>query len=75
VSRRCIERDAEVDAVLTRWLENQWPAFGVDATALQSRKSGRIVGVATIVAVAVDTDCRRPPRPAGLSCGPRRRRR
>ncbi len=62
VSRLCVELDAEVQAFLTRPIEGRWPYLWIDATYLKSRKNGRIVSVATIVAVAVNTDGRRPPR-------------
>lgn len=68
VSRLCVELDAEVQAFLTRQIEGQWPYLWLDATYLKSRKNGRITSVATIVAVAVNTDGRR--EVLGVATGP-----
>ena len=59
VSRLCAEIDERVQAFLNRPIEGTWPYLWIDATYLKSRKGGRIVSVATIVAVAVNTDGRR----------------
>jgi putative transposase len=59
VSRLCAEIDERVQAFLTRPIEGHWPYLWIDATYLKSRRGGRIVSVATIVAVAVNTDGRR----------------
>ncbi len=59
VSRLCAEIDERVQAFLTRPIEGSWPYLWIDATYLKSRKGGRILSVATIVAVAVNTDGRR----------------
>ena len=59
VSRLCGEIDERVDAFLDRPLEGEWPYLWLDATYIKVRRSGRIVSVAAIVAVAVNTDGRR----------------
>jgi len=59
VSRLCAEIDERVNAFLNRPIEGSWPYLWIDATYLKSRKGGRIVSVAVIVAVAVNTDGRR----------------
>jgi transposase-like protein len=59
VSRLCVEIDERVDAFLNRPLEGEWPYLWLDATYIKVRRSGRIVSVAAIVAVAVNTDGRR----------------
>ena len=59
VSRLCAEIDERVNAFLGRPIEGSWPYLWIDATYLKSRKGGRIVSVAVIVAVAVNTDGRR----------------
>ena len=48
-----------VDAFLERPLEGEWPYLWLDATYIMVRRSGRIVSVAAIVAVAVNLDGRR----------------
>jgi transposase-like protein len=59
VSRLCTEIDERVQAFLNRPLEGEWPYLWIDATYLKVRRGGRIVSVAAIVAVAVNTDGRR----------------
>jgi len=59
VSRLCTEIDERVNAFLSRPLEGEWPYLWLDATYLKVRRNGRIVSVAAIVAVAVNTDGRR----------------
>ena len=59
VSRLCGEIDERVDAFLKRPLEGEWPYLWLDATYIKVRRSGRIVSVAVIVAVAVNLDGRR----------------
>jgi putative transposase len=59
VSRLCAEIDERVNAFLSRPIEGSWPYRWIDATYLKSRKGGRVVSVAVIVAVAVNTDGRR----------------
>lgn len=59
VSRLCGEIDERVNAFLNRPLEGEWPYVWLDATYIKVRRSGRIVSVAAIVAVAVNLDGRR----------------
>jgi putative transposase len=68
VSRLCREIDERVNAFLERPLEAEWPYLWLDATYLKAREGGRVVSVAAIIAVAVDTDGRR--EIVGLSIGP-----
>ena len=59
VSRLCTEIDDKIGAFLDRPLEGDWPYLWLDATYVKVRASGRIVSVAVIVAVAVNSDGRR----------------
>jgi len=59
VSRLCAEIDARVNTFLSRPLEGEWPYLWLDATYLKVRRTGRIVSVAVIVAVAVNEQGRR----------------
>jgi transposase-like protein len=59
VSRLCTEIDDKIAAFLNRPLEGDWPYLWLDATYVKVRASGRIVSVAVIVAVAVNSDGRR----------------
>jgi putative transposase len=59
VSRLCEEIDAQVKAFLDRPLEGDWPYLWLDATYVKVRRNHRIVSVAVIVAVGVNTDGRR----------------
>jgi transposase-like protein len=59
VSRLCAEIDDKVQTFLNRPLEGDWPYLWLDATYVKVREAGRIVSVAVIVAVAVNTDGRR----------------
>src|SRR3954462_15676937 len=68
VSKLCKEIDERVGAFLERPLEGEWPYLWLDATYLKGRDGGRIVSVAAIIAVAVDTDGRR--EIIGLGLGP-----
>ncbi len=68
VSRLCSEIDERVGAFLDRPLEGDWPYLWIDATYLKVRQNGRIVSVAVIVAVGVNTDGRR--EVLGLDIGP-----
>ena len=68
VSRLCGEIDERVTAFLTRPLEGDWPYLWIDATYLKVRQNGRIVSVAVIVAVGVNTDGRR--EVLGMDIGP-----
>jgi transposase-like protein len=68
VSKLCKEIDERVNAFLDRPLEGEWPYLWLDATYLKVREGGRIVSVAAIIAVAVDTEGRR--EIVGLHIGP-----
>ena len=68
VSKLCKDIDERVGAFLDRPLEGEWPYLWLDATYLQQREGGRIVTVAVIIAVAVNTDGRR--EIIGLHVGP-----
>jgi putative transposase len=68
VSKLCKDIDERVNAFLERPLEGEWPYLWLDATYLKVRDGGRIVSVAAIIAVAVDTDGRR--EIIGLGLGP-----
>ena len=59
VSRLCAEIDERVNAFLARPIEGDWPYLWIDATYVKSRQAGRIVSVAMIIAVGVNTDGRR----------------
>jgi putative transposase len=67
VSRLCEEIDGKIEAFLNRPLEGDWPYLWLDATYVKVRQSGRIVSVAVIVAVAVNSAGRR--EVLGLSIG------
>jgi putative transposase len=56
MSRLCTEIDERVNAFLERPIEGDWPYLWIDATYLKVRQAGRIVSVAAIIAVAVNTD-------------------
>lgn len=68
VSRLCEEIDAKVKAFLDRPIEGEWPYLWIDATYLKVRRGGRIVSVAAIIAVGVNTDGRR--EVLGMEIGP-----
>ena len=68
VSKLCKDIDERVNAFLDRPLEGEWPYLWLDATYLKVREGGRIVSVAAIIAVAVDTEGRR--EIVGLHLGP-----
>ena len=59
VSRLGEEIDGKVKAFLERPIEGDWPYLWIDATYLKVRRGGRIVSVAVIIAVGVNTDGRR----------------
>ena len=59
VSRLCAELDDKVQTFLNRPLEGDWPYVWLDATYLKVREAGRIVSVAAIIAVGVNSDGRR----------------
>lgn len=68
VSRLCAEIDERVHAFLNRPIEGDWPYLWIDATYLKVREAGRIVSVAVIIAVAVNTDGAR--EVLGMAIGP-----
>ena len=55
-------------AFLNRPIEGDWPYLWIDATYVKVRQSGRIVSVAVIVAVGVNSDGRR--EVLGMEIGP-----
>ena len=59
VSRLCEEIDERVQAFLDRPIEGDWPYLWIDATYVKVRQNGRIVSVAVIIAVGVNSDGRR----------------
>jgi putative transposase len=68
VSRLCAEIDERVKAFLERPIEGSWPYLWIDATYVKVRESGRIVSVAVIIAVGVNSDGRR--EVLGMAVGP-----
>ena len=68
VSRLCSEIDERVTAFLERPIEGDWPYLWIDATYVKVRQQGRIVSVAVIIAVAVNSGGRR--EVLGLDIGP-----
>jgi len=59
VSRLCGELDGKIKAFLDRPIEGDWPYVWLDATYVKARRDGRIVSVAVIIAVGVNSDGRR----------------
>jgi putative transposase len=68
VSRLAAEIDERVNAFLNRPLEGDWPYLWIDATYVKVRQAGRIVSVAVIIAVAVNTEGTR--EVLGMAVGP-----
>jgi putative transposase len=68
VSWLCEEIDERVKAFLDRPIEGDWPYVWLDATHVKVRHSHRIVSVAVIIAVGVNTDGRR--EVLGMNIGP-----
>ena len=68
VSRLCAEIDDKVKTFLQRPLEGDWPYLWIDATYVKVRQNGRIVSVAVIIAVGVNSDGRR--EILGMDIGP-----
>ena len=68
VSRLCAEIDERVTAFLDRPIEGDWPYLWIDATYVKARSAGRIVSLAVIVAVGVNSDGRR--EVLGMDIGP-----
>src|SRR6266536_1818361 len=56
VSRICKGLDAEVEAFRTRPIEGEHPYVWLDATFHKVREGGRVVSLATVVAVGVSTE-------------------
>jgi len=59
VSRLVGEIDDKVKTFLERPIEGDWPYLWLDATYVKVRQNGRIVSVAVIIAVGVNSDGRR----------------
>src|SRR3954463_5925563 len=68
VSRLCAEIDDKVQTFLRRPIEGDWPSVWLDATYVKVRQAGRIVSVAVIIAVGVNSDGRR--EVLGMDIGP-----
>ncbi len=68
VSKLCKDIDEGVNAFLDSPIDGEWPYLWLDATYLKVRDGGRIVSVAAIIAMAVNTDGRR--EIIGLGIGP-----
>jgi transposase-like protein len=68
VSRLCEQIDDKVKAFLNRPIEGDWPYLWIDATYVKVRSNGRIISVAVIVAVGVNSDGRR--EILGMDIGP-----
>ncbi len=68
VSRLCADIDERVNAFLNRPIEGDWPYLWIDATYVKVRSGGRIVSVAVIIAVGVNTDGTR--EILGMAVGP-----
>ena len=68
VSRLCVEIDDKVQTFLNRPLEADWPYVWLDATYVKVRQAGRIVSVAVIIAVGVNSGGRR--EVLGMDIGP-----
>ena len=68
VSKLCKDIDERVNAFLKRPLADDWAYLWLDATYLKVREGGRIVSVAAIIAVAVNTEGKR--EIVGLQIGP-----
>ena len=68
VSRLCEEIDERVGAFLSRPIEGDWPYLWIDATYVKVRQNGRIVSIAIIIAVGVNSDGRR--EVLGMDVGP-----
>jgi transposase-like protein len=68
VSRLCAEIDERVNAFLARPIEGAWPYLWIDATYIKAREAGRIVSMAVIIGVGVNTDGRR--EVLGIETGP-----
>src|SRR4029453_11474003 len=68
VSRLCAEIDDKVKTFLQRAVEGDWPDLCFDTAYLKVRRGGRIVSVAVIIAVGVNSAGRR--EVLGMDIGP-----
>ena len=68
VSRICKALDSEVEAFLSRPIEGEHPYVWLDATFHKVREGGRVVPMATVVAVGVNTEGWR--QVLGIAAGP-----
>jgi putative transposase len=68
VSRLRAEINERVNAILDRPIEGDWPYLWIDATYLKVREAGRIVSVAAIIAVGVNSEGMR--EVLGMAIGP-----
>src|SRR5919205_2426292 len=68
VSHLCQELAAEVERFRTRKLEGSYPYLWVDATFLKVREGGRVVSMAVVIAVAVNSEGQR--EVLGVDVGP-----
>jgi putative transposase len=68
VSRLCEEIDERVKTFLERPIEGDWPYLWIDATYVKARQNGRVISLATIIAVGVNADGRR--EVLGMDIGP-----
>jgi putative transposase len=68
VSRLIEEIDQRVNAFLGRPIEGAWRYLWIDATYIKVREAGRIVSLAAIIAVGVNSDGRR--EVLGVATGP-----
>src|SRR5487761_1024225 len=59
VSRLCEELDEKVKPFLGRPIEGDWPYVWLDATYVKVRQAGRIVSIAVVIAIGVNSDRRR----------------
>ena len=63
VSKLCKDIDERVHEFLGRPLAGEWPCLWLDVPYLRVRQGGRIISVAAIIAVAVNTGGRRESEP------------
>jgi putative transposase len=68
VSRICKELDREVEVFLTRPIEGEHPYVWLDATFHKVREGGRVIPMATVVAVGVNSEGWR--QVPGIAAGP-----
>jgi transposase-like protein len=68
VSRMCGALDAEVEAFRTRAITGEHPYIWIDATYHKVRQDGRVISMATVVAIGVTADGER--QVLGVDAGP-----